>query len=89
MAPSTATFATALPETVPNSADETTATLAGPPRYFPMTIKRDVGDELVAADGVERLAEKYEGDDDAGGDRERHAEQAVGVEIEIGRDARP
>ena len=31
MAPSTTTLATALPETVPNSAEETTDTLAGPP----------------------------------------------------------
>ena len=39
MAPSTATLATALPETVPNRAEETTETLADPPRYRPMTIK--------------------------------------------------
>ncbi len=49
----------------------------------------DVGDELIAADGVERLAEKNERNDHAGGNRKRHAEQAVGVEIEIACDARP
>ena len=32
IAPSTTTFATALPETVPKSAEETTETFAGPPR---------------------------------------------------------
>ena len=39
MAPSTATLATALPETVPKRLDETTETLAVPPRYRPMATK--------------------------------------------------
>jgi hypothetical protein len=33
--PVVTTFATTLPETVPNTLDATTATLAGPPRYRP------------------------------------------------------
>ena len=32
IAPSTTTLATALPETVPKSAEDTTETFAGPPR---------------------------------------------------------
>ncbi len=34
--PSTITLATALPETVPNRLDETTATLPGPPAEWPV-----------------------------------------------------
>ena len=34
--PSTITFATALPEIVPNSEDETTDTLPGPPAVWPV-----------------------------------------------------
>ncbi len=36
MAPSTTTLATALPDTVPNRVEETTATLAEPPRKRPI-----------------------------------------------------
>jgi len=35
--PSTMTLATALPDTVPNSADETIATLPGPPAVWPVS----------------------------------------------------
>jgi hypothetical protein len=34
--PSTITFATALPDTVPNRLDETTDTLPGPPAVWPV-----------------------------------------------------
>ena len=51
--------------------------------------QRHVGQELVAADGVERLAEEDVGDDDGGGDRQRQPENAVGVEVEIDDDAAP
>ena len=36
IAPSSTTLATALPDTVPNRQDDTTATLAGPPRNRPI-----------------------------------------------------
>lgn len=37
MGPSTMTFATALPETVPNRLELTTATLPGPPAVWPVS----------------------------------------------------
>ena len=57
IAPSTTTLATALPETVPNSADETTETLAGRRDSGPWH-ERDIGEKFIAADGVKRLAKK-------------------------------
>ena len=51
--------------------------------------QRHVGQELVAADGVERLAEEDVGDDDGRGDGQRQPENAVGVEVEIDDDAAP
>ena len=89
IAPSTTTLATALPETVPNSADETTETLAGPPRYRPVAIKRKIGEKFIAADRVKRLAKQDERDHDAGSDVDGQTQHGVGVEIEIARDARP
>ena len=50
---------------------------------------RDVGEELVAADGVERLTEEDVGDDDRRGHGQRYAEDAVAIEVEVNGDALP
>ena len=50
---------------------------------------REVGEELVAADRGERLAEEDVRDHDRRRDRERHAEDPVRVEIEVDGDALP
>ena len=41
--------------------------------------ERNIGEKLIAADCVQRLAEKDESDDDAGRDIEWQAENAAGI----------
>ena len=50
---------------------------------------RHVGEELVAAHGVERLTEEDVGDDDRRGHGQRYAEDAVAIEVEVNGDALP
>ena len=64
-------------------------TFADPPRYRPMTIKRQVNEKLVTSNGVERLTKKDKGDQDGRRNIERHAENTAGVEIKISCDPSP
>ena len=86
--PSTMTLATALPETVPNRLDETTATLPGPPAVWPVSDIAKSMNSWPGAAALHERAEQHEQHHVARRDAERRAEDALGRQVELLESAR-
>jgi len=80
------TSAVGEPEIVPYIAEETTATLAGPPRLAADEGAGEIVEEVASAEPVEYRAEQNEDEHEEGGDRERGADQLVRGEHEMVED---
>ena len=81
--PSTITLATAEPEMVPNSDDDTTETLPGPPAGVAGDAHGEVHEQLAGAGALHEGAEQHEDHHVGGGDRQRLAEDALGRQVEL------
>ena len=81
--PTASTFDTALPEIMPNSAEPTTAILAGAAAEAAHGRHGDVGEEVGAAGARQHLAEDRERDHDQHRHLQDRADDAVDVEAEV------
>ena len=81
--PSTITLATALPDTVPNRLDDTTATLPGPPAWMPGDRHREVHEQLAGAALLHERTEQHEQHHVARRHAERRAEDALGGQVQL------
>ncbi len=86
--PPETTFDTEEPETTPFSADDSTATLAGPPAEVAEQRGRDLHHVVAGARDVEQRAEEHEQEDELDRDAERHAVDALGGEPHVRDHAR-
>ena len=81
MEPEPTVLATELPDTMPSSADATTATLAGPPEAEPATELARSMKKFAMPVRLKEGAEDCEDDDELGADVDRRGEDALrGVE---------
>ena len=81
--PPETTLLTDEPEIMPFSAEDTTATLAGPPRRWPSSREADLHHVVAAAGAIEQAAEQHVDEDRAGGDTQRDAVHAFGGEPQV------